>query len=46
MYYFALDKDDHPDFASVHGFDDDVEVANVCLSFAGREDLKIDLGET
>ena len=45
MYYFALDEDDHPDFNSVHGFDDDVEIANACLSFAGREDLRIDTGQ-
>jgi uncharacterized membrane protein YkvA (DUF1232 family) len=44
MYYFALDEDDEPDFSSVNGFDDDVKVSNVCLTFAGREDLKIDLG--
>lgn len=44
MYYFALDEDDEPDFSSANGFDDDVKVSNVCLVFAGREDLQIDLG--
>ncbi len=41
MYYFALDEDDEPDFDSLHGFDDDIIVANVCLKFASREDLTI-----
>ena len=41
MYYFALDEDDEPDFDSLQGFDDDIIVANVCLKFAGREDLTI-----
>ena len=43
MYYFALDEDEDADFESFLGFDDDVEITNVCLSFAGRDDLKVSL---
>lgn len=43
MYYFAISEDDEPDFISFTGFDDDVEVINACLKFAGLEKLLIDL---
>ncbi|MCH2207879.1 MAG: hypothetical protein MK132_18655 [Lentisphaerales bacterium] len=43
MYYFAICEDDQPDFSSSTGFDDDIEVINACLTFAGLEELTIDL---
>lgn len=39
MHYFAGDNDEEPDFTSPIGFEDDAEVLNACLRFAGREDL-------
>jgi len=41
MYYFALDEDGAPDFATTCGFDDDLEVANVCLVFSGKEGVEV-----
>ncbi len=41
--YFSADDDDEDDFSSPIGFDDDVEVVNACLKFAGREDLCLEL---
>ena len=41
MYYFALDDDGNPDFATFDGLDDDILVANVCFQYAGRNDLSI-----
>jgi ERCC4-related helicase len=43
MAYFTAEYDDENDFNSPIGFDDDVEVVNACLKFAGREDLCIQL---
>jgi len=43
MSYFISMDDDENDFNSPIGFDDDVEVINACLRFAGREDLVIKL---
>ncbi len=43
MAYFTAIDDDEADFASLIGFDDDVEVINACLKFASREDLCIEL---
>ena len=37
--YFTLSTDLESDFTSPIGFDDDVEIMNACLKFAGREDL-------
>ena len=45
MRYFTSSEDDEDDFNSLIGFDDDVEVLNACLIFAGREDLCIKLDE-
>ena len=45
MRYFTSSDDDEDDFNSLIGFDDDVEVLNACLTFAGREDLCIKVGE-
>jgi len=39
IYYFANCDDDQPDFTSPIGFEDDAEVLNACLCFAGRKDL-------
>lgn len=41
MKYFVLSSDLEDDFNSPIGFDDDVEIMNACLRFAGREDLCI-----
>ena len=41
MYYFALNEDGTPDFATFDGLDDDVLAANVCFDFAGKPELKI-----
>jgi hypothetical protein len=43
MYYFALDDDGQPDFATFDGLDDDILVANCCFEFAQRSDLIIHL---
>ena len=43
MSYFTSTDDDENDFNSPIGFDDDVEVVNACLIFAGRDDLFIEL---
>lgn len=43
MAYFTADGDDEDDFNSPIGFDDDVEVLNACLKYAGREDLCLEL---
>lgn len=37
--YFISDDDEEPDFESAIGFEDDAEILNACLKFAGREDL-------
>jgi len=39
IVYFAASDDDEPDFTSPIGFDDDAEVLNACLRFAGYDDL-------
>lgn len=39
MLYFSNCDDDEPDFDSPIGFEDDVEVLNSCLRFAGLNDL-------
>ena len=39
MYYFALNDDGNPDFATFDGLDDDIIVANACFSFAGKKEL-------
>lgn len=39
MHYFATSDDDEPDFQSPIGFEDDAEILNACLTFAGRNDL-------
>jgi len=44
MGYFVSSDDDEDDFNSLIGFDDDVEVVNSCLAFAGRKDLCIKFG--
>jgi ERCC4-related helicase/uncharacterized membrane protein YkvA (DUF1232 family) len=43
MAYFISCDDQEKDFSSLIGFDDDVEVVNACLKFAGRKDLCIEL---
>lgn len=37
--YFAKCHDDEPDFSSPIGFEDDAEVLNACLRFAGLKEL-------
>ena len=39
IFYFAKCDDDEPDFNSPIGFEDDAEVLNACLRFAGLDDL-------
>lgn len=39
MHYFSTSLDDEPDFQSPLGFEDDAEILNACLRFAGRSDL-------
>ena len=39
FFYFAKCNDDEPDFDSPIGFEDDAEVLNACLRFAGLNDL-------
>ena len=39
FYYFVKCNDDEPDFDSPIGFEDDVEVLNACLRFAGLKDF-------
>jgi len=39
ILYFASSDDDEPDFTSPIGFDDDAEVLNACLRFAGYDAL-------
>jgi len=39
MHYFATSNDEEPDFQSPIGFEDDAEILNACLRFAGRNDL-------
>jgi uncharacterized membrane protein YkvA (DUF1232 family) len=39
IYYFAACDDDEPDFRSPIGFEDDAEILNACLKFAGRRNL-------
>ncbi len=41
MYYFALNDDGTPDFATFDGLDDDILVANICFEFAGKPNLKV-----
>ena len=38
-FYFAKCNDDEPDFDSPIGFEDDAEVLNACLRFAGLNNL-------
>lgn len=38
-HYFIGDDDEESDFTSPIGFEDDAEVLNACLVFAGRDDL-------
>jgi len=42
IQYFIETDDDENDLESPIGFDDDAEVLNACLKFAGRSDLCID----
>jgi uncharacterized membrane protein YkvA (DUF1232 family) len=39
LHYFSHSDDDEPDFSSPIGFEDDVEVLNACLNFAGLNHL-------
>ena len=39
MRYFAQSADAEPDFASAIGFEDDAEILNACLCFAGLKEL-------
>jgi hypothetical protein len=39
MQYFAKSNDDEPDLQSPIGFEDDVEILNACLRFAGLESM-------
>ena len=39
IQYFIHSDDSEPDFASIIGFDDDVEVLNSCLQLAGKREL-------
>jgi hypothetical protein len=39
IMHFAASDDDEPDFTSPIGFEDDAEVLNACLRFAGYDDL-------
>lgn len=41
--YFAKSDDDEPDFRSPIGFEDDAEILNACLRFAGRDDLCLNI---
>jgi len=42
IQYFVKTDDDEDDFESPIGFDDDADVLNACLKFAGRPDLCVD----
>jgi hypothetical protein len=42
IQYFARIDDDENDLASPIGFDDDADVLNACVKFAGRPDLCVD----
>jgi hypothetical protein len=42
IQYFTEQDDDENDLESPIGFDDDADVMNSCLKFAGRSDLCID----
>jgi hypothetical protein len=37
--YFSKGDDDEPDFASPIGFEDDAEILNACLIYAGLDEL-------
>jgi len=39
IQYFSKSNDDEPDFGSSIGFEDDAEILNACLKFAGLEQL-------
>ena len=39
--YFVMSDDEEDDLNSPIGFDDDAEIMNACLNFAGRHDLCI-----
>lgn len=39
IHYFATNNDDEPDFQSPIGFEDDAEILNACLRFAGCNEL-------
>ena len=41
MYYFAISEDNEPDFESENGFDDDVQVLNACLIYAGLNEILV-----
>lgn len=43
IIYFADTSDSEHDFSSAIGFEDDAEVMNACLRFAGRSSLCIDI---
>jgi uncharacterized membrane protein YkvA (DUF1232 family) len=45
IYYFAACDDDEPDFRSPIGFEDDAEILNACLKFAGRRNLCLNVEE-
>lgn len=42
IHYFSTSNDDEPDFDSPIGFEDDTEVLNACLRFAGLNNLCLD----
>ena len=39
IQYFSKSNDDEPDFGSPIGFEDDAEILNACLKFAGLDQL-------
>jgi hypothetical protein len=45
MHYFATSNDDEHDFHSPLGFEDDAEILNACLKFAGCMDLCLDVAD-
>jgi len=43
ILYFADSRDSEHDFSSAIGFEDDAEVMNACLKFAGKSSLCIEI---
>ncbi len=41
ILYFAESNDEEPDFTSALGFEDDANIMNACLRYAGLQDLCI-----